>query len=155
MRNWKKILIAGALALVLSVTLPLPAFGAATFTQVAGTETILSIDHFESTVLPNGGSRNYWEFRNSYSTSSPLLTGLSDVAEWAVFGPDGEGMFWGEFTIVLDTGGEWRGRFHGQFTDGIWSAEYQGRGFGGAVDGGLLRMSIANYVVDATILLHD
>jgi hypothetical protein len=67
------------------------------------------------------------------------MRGMMTVVSNGNLNTNFEGPAWGTFTIVLDSGGTWEGRWQGVRVaeDGFWTAtlHVQGQGYGGAVDG--------------------
>ena len=155
MRRWSTVIIVATLALLLSAAVPIPALGTSEVIHVSGTEVPVGFDDVLVRV-----SHGCAVFDTTGTTrlecDSPLLTGYShQIQDWVyVFRPD-MARFHGSFTIMLDAGGEWRGNYHGGYTGGVWWGEFVGRGYGGAVDGGMLYESIYGGVIDAEIRLAD
>jgi hypothetical protein len=71
--------------------------------------------------------------------ADPNMVGMMTVVINSNANANFEGPAWGTFTIALDSGGTWEGRWQGVRVaeDGFWTAtlHIQGQGYGGAVDG--------------------
>jgi hypothetical protein len=142
------------LVLLVAIALPIPAAANTRVVGVTGTEEIVAFND----VLVHE-TRGVMFFDSSGTTrlicSSPYLTGTSSQVQETLYVIRADKVvFEGSFTIALDAGGEWRGRYHGGF-DGAWWGEFVGRGYGGEIDGATLHESITNGVVFAEVKLAN
>ena len=71
--------------------------------------------------------------------ADPNMRGMMTVVSNGNLNTNFEGPVWGTFTIALDSGGTWEGRWQAVRVaeDEFWTAtlHVQGQGYGGAVDG--------------------
>jgi len=140
--------------LILAIALPIPAAANARVIAVTGTEEIVGFND-----VPVHETRGVILFDSSGTTrllcNSAYLTGTSSQMQDTLYVIRADKVvFQGTFTIALDAGGEWRGRYHGGF-DGQWWGEFVGRGYGGEIDGAALHESITNGAVTAEVKLAN